>query len=354
MSQPGGPIPSWDGAVPSRYVLKEGEYRKSPVYVLSLYRALLREASYLPDEMARKFFHNHIVEGFRAHRAPKYLRGSHPGDSRQSRALGDTRVTKHIADARKGLRLLVDANHGSPTHLRKVFEMSYGRRGKRRYELMEDLMPKNPVPVDESAVQELANALELIRASPAIKEPRLTEKMLALIKSQRGQKDRLFSKPNIKSTKPVVPETNAWGRPLPRSRAKNIIKKWYRETLERLMLPLPKQEWQRLGDLAMGKEPWEGFPKRRARAIENLEPGVSSPPDPQHNGYNITQRYMRRMWKVIFQQCPLMEWDDTRSRWVVTWGRVNGETEDLALRGNAKLDDSAFVGVDDSGRIDSS
>ena len=186
-------------------------YRKSSVYVLSLYRALLREASYLPDETARKFFHNYVVKEFRAHRAPKYLRGLHTGDSRQIRALGTTRVTKHIAEARKGLKLLVDANHGSPTHLRKIFDMSYGRRGKRRYELMKDLMPKNPVPVDESAVQELANALELNRASPATKEPRLTEKMLTLIKSQKGQKDRLFSKPNIKSTKPMIPETNSWG-----------------------------------------------------------------------------------------------------------------------------------------------
>lgn len=41
-------------------------YLESPTFTLNLFRGLLREASYLPDQTARKFFRIYIVQRFRA------------------------------------------------------------------------------------------------------------------------------------------------------------------------------------------------------------------------------------------------------------------------------------------------
>lgn len=314
-----------------------------PQEPLHLFRALLRQANYLPDHASRQYFIGYITRRFRADWPRKNSSG------KAQRSVLKPRTNEHLAEARQCERFLVNANHGSRPHLQKVLEITYGRRGKRKHELLQELMPKQPTPVDEAALQELAEALESNRSSPNVKEPRLTEKMTALIRSQKAQKDQMFTKPNVKSTTPDIPEINSWGRPLPRNRVKNIKKQWYKETLERLMPPLPKEEWHRLEDLALGKVPWEGLPKRRVLSSVEHAPLVEDA-----NGtcswHTITQRYMRRMWEDVFQQCPLMEWDNTLSRWKVTWGSIQTE-RDLALTTNATTNIDGFKGVSGSGKI---
>ena len=321
---------------------------RSSSYVLHLFRALLREASYLPDPAARRFFHNHIIRRFRADcPRKKSLNSLLKNDNIANEEKVSRRSRAHLAEARQNLTLLTNANRGSPTHLQKILEMAYGRRGKRKHELLKEVLPDNVIPADETAVQRLAGVVDVDRASPVAKEPRLSDKLLALVKSQKAQKDQLFSKPNVKSTQPDIPETNSWGRPFPRCRAKNLMKRWYSQTLDRLVPPLPVQEWNRLRDLATGKYPSGMPPKRRIRAPGWFELDDKEYEYPKRGWHHLTPRYLRRAWTNVFQQCPLMEWDSAHSRWLVTWGRVERPT---GLSVSADTDKSAFGDVDEIGK----
>lgn len=311
---------------------------------LQLFRALLRQASYLPDQASRQYFHSYITRRFRA----DWPRKNSSGETQ--RLVTESRTNQHMAEARQCVKFLINANHGSRPQMQKVLETTYGRRGKRKHELLRELMPIRPIPVDDKALQELADVLESNRASPNAKEPRLTEKMVALMRSQKAQKDQMFTKPNLKSMKPEIPEINSWGRPFPKNRAKNIKKHWYKETLERLMPPLPKEEWYRLKDLALGKVPWEGPRKRRGPSSGEHISVIEENKDATDSWHTFTQRYMRRMWEDVFQQCPLVEWDNALSRWKVTWGLI-GTERDLALTTNATTSIDGFEGVSGSGKI---
>ena len=341
---------SWNAFVAHKARVANEESLKNSATFLYLFRALLREASYLPDQASRKFFHAHIVYRFRAHCPRKKTSTTTSTKENSTKTVLNSRLKEYVAEARKNVKLLIHANHGSTAHLQKILEMTYGRRGKRKHELLLDLMPEKPKPVDEKELQELAKAVEADRASAGSKEPRVTEKLLALIKSQKAQKDQMFTKTNLRSTKPVVPETNAWGRPFPKSRVTNVKKRWFRETLERLMPPLPEKEWRRLEDLALGRVRWEGRPERRAQALGGAEAGWKKYVAPSKDWHEITPRYMRRMWEGVFQQCPLMERDSTHSRWLVTWGRVHNE-KDMAINATAAIDSGAFEGVNELGKI---
>lgn len=261
-----------------------------------------------------------------------------------------SRLKARLAEARKGREFLANANRGSPAHLKKVLEMAYGRRGRRKHELLREILPEKLIPGDNHILQGLAAAIESNRASPIVKEPELSEKMLVLIKSQKAQKDQTFTKPNLKSTKPEIPETNIWGRPFPKSRAKNFMKSWYAETLDRLQPPLPQEDWLRLRDLVTGKERWEGPRKRRARAPREGEIPKKAKSKSSREWHNITERYMRRAWKGIFQQCPFLEWKSTHSKWIVTWGRVRTPAG-LVVSGSAAAGEGPFAGVDKQGKI---
>lgn len=104
-----------------------------PTLWRSLFRATLRECSYLPDPIARDYMREHVVHRYRRSRI------SHRSDPDLARS------------ARHGLSVLQRANQGYQRPLEKVLFMSYGRTGKRRHELLAELM-KPQVPRDTAAV----------------------------------------------------------------------------------------------------------------------------------------------------------------------------------------------------------
>ena len=91
-------------------------------------------------------------------------------------------------------------------------------------------------------------------------------------------------------------------------------------------------------DLAAGKTPVEHVPERRPTAgarkgILNVQPPtegvlalvVKYGKAPRkvfehHRGHAITHRFMRRLYAVVFSQCPLMELNAGTKEWVVCWG----------------------------------
>lgn len=314
--------------------------------VLRMMRALLRQTTYLPDSAAREFFHDHIVSSFRRY-CPRTPRRS---DVAIKNPLVGARPKQRMDDARKGWKILVRANHGSPTHLKRVLEMAYGRRGKQKFKLMRDIVPPE-LSQDSNALEELSLIIEERHNKLEDKKPRLSEKLSTLIRSQTNQKDSLFPKNNIKSTEPSIPEQNIWLRPFPKNRGKNIRKKWYAETMGRLMPPLPEADWNRLKDLSLGRLSWEGpHPPRKRAKGKYMTDSYGS--DWDTDSHELTPRFMRHMWEGVFIQCPMMWWNTDRQRWSVSWGRAQTETSVSLGADFDCVDDGAFEGVDAEGKVE--
>lgn len=315
--------------------------------IIHLYRGLLRQCTYLPDSAARQFLHGHIVSRFRDYH-PRTIFPA-PNRAKRSVPLVEQRRPALLRTAPRGLVFLQRANDGHPKHLGKILAMAYGRVGKRRHELLEPLLVPD-TPMDQAAVEKMSDP-----ASKGLPHP--SGQFQALIKAQAKKKQTFFSRNGRPTLEPQIPTTNAWGRHTPIKRIRNLKKRWYAETIDKIMPPLPESEWKRLRGLASGEIQWEG-PVRRRESVEvkGLNTGtfrgtmtggakfVSSP-------HELTPRYMKRLWAKIFAQCPLMERNEFRkSGWDIRWGDVNF-TRDLALHPEKQASMAMFEGVDERGKV---
>lgn len=307
---------------------------------IHLFRALLRQCTYLPDPAARSFFHNYIVARFQ---------GYQPRKNSRSRELIEQRRPALLRTARKGLVYLQRANDGHPRHLGKVLAMTYGRVGKRRHELLQPL--KSPdVVVDRPSTR--------LPSDPRTQGlPKPSRQLSALVQAQTNKRLSFFSRPNQPRIELQIPEKNAWGRPMPVNRVRNMRRQWYGKTIDGVLPPLPEAEWKRLRDLASSQTRWEGPIRRRGQVgadqcKHDLVRGtlvggagfVSSP-------HEITARFMRRLWTKIFAQCPLMKRDASKKLgWDIRWGNVRG-TMPLVLQKPSQGNMTMFEGVDESGKI---
>lgn len=317
--------------------------------VLHVFRALLRQCTYLPDPAARQYMHHHIVSRFRDYYPQSIL-------SRQYKpaALIKQRLPNLLRAARRGLVFLQRANHGHIRHLGKVLSMTYGRIGERRHQLLKDLKIPD-IPVNQAAVEKLSQ--------PANQDvPHPSERLMVLVKSQAKRPLSQFSRSLAPRPKLEIPEKNSWGRPMPIKRVRNFKRRWYAETLDRIMPPLPEAEWTRLLMRASGQSPWEGpVPRRkwagnpedeeqshvgRERIRGNTTGQLSNP-------HNITPRYMRRLWAKISEQCPLMRPSETKkSGWEVLWGDVKGRgVTQFVLGYKGGYGNEMFEGVDEKGKV---
>ena len=357
------------------------KYGQASIHLL---RALLRQCTYLPDPEARRYLHFYVITRFR-----DYCPRIRPGKIPRPRKLAAVRkrAPDALGNGKRKLGVLIRANEGHPDDLHKVLATTYGRRGKRKHTLLQALKVKGS-PDDMDAVAKLSTPSR--RTS---KEPQLTETMIALLKSQKAQKDMGFDKSFIKHLKPMIEKENAWGRPMPSNRVNNQAKEWYAKTLDAIQPPLPAHEWHRLGDLATGRIPWEGpVPRRKQGTVrdgsgkgvpdtsvdgmfseEDLHDSDEEAPytfvgqkfvekelskqntrndernrDVKTNAHNLTPRYMRSLWARVYVKCPMMTWDTEKKRWDVQWGNVEEEKE-IVPNPHQQGDSSLFEGVDESG-----
>lgn len=321
--------------------------------VLNIFRALLRQCTYLPDPAARQYLHGHVVSRFRDYHPSNTI----PLSSRRHKpaALVQQRLPSLLGTARRGLVFLRRANDGHIRHLGKILAMTYGRVGKRRHQLLKDLKIPD-VPVDQAAVEKLSEP-----GNQAVPHP--SEQLMTLIKSQARRQLSHFSRSNIPHPKLEIPEKNSWGRPMPIKRVRNFKRRWYAESLDRIMPPLPEAEWDRLRMRVSGQLPWEGPVARRKWAgglddagqkhvvgerVRGASKGQCS------NPHRITSRFMRRLWAKISTQCPLMKPNAaSKSGWDVLWGDAQDRDTTrftLGHMGGGGFD--MFRGVDESGRYE--
>lgn len=266
---------------------------KNPI---QLYRALLRESNYLLDQNARQYFQNHISSSFRRYlpKDPKF-----PFCRPRSEAV--IREESLLKRAFKLHSLLYRANHGDAKAFEKVAKLTYGREGKRRRELMGELMQES-------------EANKVKQYEEGWKPPDIIR---SLIKSQFDRQRVIkYTNRTLHPEGPKIPELNIWGRPTPKKRAKNLRRKWYAKNLNTIYPPLPTSEWDQIKSVVLGERRLDEAISRRPAAKvpvfaterSETEPHMSSsraqrrkskPPRP------LRARTIRRLMVRVLSHIPV-------------------------------------------------
>jgi hypothetical protein len=272
----------------------------------SILRAILRECTYLPDPQARRYVHQRALAGFR--------RWVHKAQRLRETDVFEARLLDKRKEARSTVKDLNRANQGEAKMLRKVLLATYGRSGRRRWELLSPLIRSSGQ--QHAFLQNLPNLMsgdkeqDSVEAT-AIKEPHATtsDQSLPSATSSRPKTDKSVSSRTVKESqtrratrntpevprdrlqiphafvgeiaeiylptqlrelvrsqlihdlvpvhqrealllRPSIRALNNHGLPMPMSRVRNMINDWYNNVLSSVLPPLPHDEWNRLRDLA--------------------------------------------------------------------------------------------------------
>ncbi|KAB5576614.1 hypothetical protein GE09DRAFT_627600 [Coniochaeta sp. 2T2.1] len=316
-----------------------------PRTTLHLYRHLLREATYLPPAV-RPFFWDRISTRFRLH---------------QNDPEPDVRIQK----AHKDLRYLRSANGGHLLRMRRILMMGFGRTGRRRRELISELVHKTDGRRTDSTPQETAR--------DSIEEEILwddwlahwdKDKVLAFAQAQASVDLPEMPLPTGKFADPLkaIPTENIWGKPLAKKLARSKLRKEYKAIIKRLLPPVEADEWELLRSLATGEAgPRYAVPKRRmvaaagggatdeathkddwewkdyvlkpvravdakkSRKLKSLtgETDDTSPfPQPALGLHHITERSWRRLYSDIWRLTATMTQREDPKKWDTKWGKL--------------------------------
>jgi hypothetical protein len=371
---------------------------------LHLLRALLREATYLPDAIARPYFRRYIVNRFKAYQPSRNATASfdveafskyrHRSFRRRKLSLIKERTSKLQKTAQKRLHYLRRANQGEIPCLQKILFFTYGRMGRRKYALLNDVLKPDPVtdggivltaadmeaptPLQElyysnkqflryfDAPKPAANGMQVINISDRY------SRLRAVLKSQHQRGISIHRE--LKGPTMKTPTHNVWMRPMPIVRARNNVRRWYGETMTRFLPPLPTEEWDKLHAMINGTERISLVRRRTCgtvraseaagaevvteaeRSLHVVSEGLrldklskADRPAGMWRPHNITAQYMRRLYSRILQLCCKVEYSDEHKHWVAVWGRPIQSISPKIY--NAPTDASLFAGVDVQGRV---
>ncbi|PWY90665.1 hypothetical protein BO70DRAFT_75508 [Aspergillus heteromorphus CBS 117.55] len=326
-----------------------------------LLRSLLRECSYLPDPVARLSMKADVLSRYQ-----RYYQGPKSKSKNKPKAIPEEKTLKQIAlhrTAHQRLSLLKRANEGYYKPLEEVLQMAYGRRGKRRIQLVNALIAPKDAPGEEVIGQVAEPPPDMF--SDGWTPPKI---MVDLLNSQRNSEiiSTMNSSAGIKHTRPHIPKVNIWGKELSPSRQRNIKKKWYNTMVHTIFPPLPDTELRALEGLISGEIPWTA-PKRRTPVGETSSAAVKSSLDvefltkgPQKqetfthytNGrpHKITHRLMRRLWKRISCLVPRQQWNDTYKKSYFTWDVLHS-SPCVVVPLKESMSAELFQGIDAKGSV---
>jgi hypothetical protein len=313
---------------------------------LHLFRHLLRAASYFPDEFAQLYIRSYIKNLF--------IRGKAPSEHTSAR----------LEHARSSLNTLQRAADGEVKSLTKVLLRAYGRAGRRRRELMVDLLQ-----ADANSMPENGETVESITAESLNKEGKWKSRgpvLDMLSKSQAANHPPDSGRHKIRQLEPQIPKT-IWERPMPIKRQQNFEHNFWASTVDKLLPPLPELEWNRLRDLATGVIPFKGPPPRRPRAglpgekeesllsaATYLKQSIRAAARPEKDArvqdkdkHKITPRFMRRMWANVWNQSPLMSYNGETMEWTIVWGGSRSAASKGLMGSAGKKDLELFAGIDE-------
>lgn len=364
---------------------------------IPLLRALLREASYLPDATARTYFRRYIVSRFKAYQPRQNATDAlqivakyrHRSFRRRKEAIILERTRPLLRSGYKGLNYLRRANAGELPCLQKVLFFAYGRLGKRKYALLSKLLQPDPimdemvtpkpqseeVPPLQQLYQSNKRYLQYFDAPKA--DPKKTyftinisnrySRLRTVIKTQSEKGVALNA--DLSSYSLRTPIYNIWERPMPIKRARNNVRRWYARTLTRLLPPLPIAEWEDIRSMIAGEKPIS-LKQRRATAssprvslgegddqLERLvsqgitldKPSRADKPAGKQRPHNIKPRFMRRLYAKLFALSCKVEYDEQRRMWKAIWGESMKFTK--ARVDTTPVDDLLFAGVDAKGNV---
>jgi Complex 1 protein (LYR family) len=293
----------------------------NPVHI---YRAALRECTYLPDPNSRAFIKSWLTDSFR-----RYL----PRDPKKPQCKPVTvtpeRASKVLRRGRHLTHTLRRANEGYPQAFERVLQWTYARTGRRRREIMSTLSNQEP---SASDLQEPGH--EVPKKFSKDWEPPKT--IIALLRSQ-SQYRRFFvwQDNRIWAQGPTIEATNIWGKPMPESRTKNKWKEWYAKHLELIYPPLPENEFNEIKALANGEKTLKPIARRQTASVF-----VYSEPDAEHRSVltdpplaekvvgrprQLTNRNIRRHFQRLLIHTPTTQVPKDRpgAPVVVKWDRAD-------------------------------
>jgi hypothetical protein len=275
---------------------------KNPLHI---YRASLRESSYLALPPSRLYIRQHVISSFR-----RYI--PHHKDSTWPPPELIDREAQLLRRARKFLYLLSRANAGYIGPFESILKLTFGRKGKRRRQLMSELMH----PDSTEDTQDSRDALIARYGKPW--KPH--SGILSLLASQHARTSHLtYTSVKINPHGPSLPAKNIWGKPMPRCRVKNAWEKWYATYTDRLYPPLPEKEWKEIEAIAKGEKAVDVPPRRRKASVpvfadEEGEAIESILDEPKKTGketsdighpHRITQRFIQKRMQGVLTHTPL-------------------------------------------------
>lgn len=275
---------------------------------LHLYRALLRECTYLPDPNSRVFIKKWVGDRYR-----RYL----PRNTAKQRCvpidITPEREAVLLYKARRLVRTLNRANDGQIRPFELVLNWTYARLGARRREMMANLTAEDRASTSREENEQPQDCSERFtrnwRPSATI--------MNLLRRQQQNYAYQTFSRAKISPQGPRIDEKNRWGKPMPLCRVHNQMKKWYAKNLDLIQLPLPDNEYSTIKALATGERRWNIKPHRTAAAVSVFAPptpaptvDLSTPPSrrgllPSQRPHKLTSRFLRRRMANLLKNVPL-------------------------------------------------
>jgi predicted DNA-binding WGR domain protein len=334
------------------------------------YRALLRAATYLPDPAARAYIHNYAVFRFRDVANKIQKKDGEAAEKLVARYHSGERIGKVWQASRQ----LERAGEGNAADLQKVLYRTYGRAGKRRRELVQQLLDPDEYefPTDQTALE------ELIQKQSEKEERRHKDnlQLKALINSQKFHQPLDTRAAKLKTLSPQIPKTNVWERPVPLKLQASIGRRYWADALEKLLPPVPRYEWDRLRDLATGATRIEDPPSRRSRPprepcdteileyfttpanrqgseVKGIQVGehyiaASLEKSTHTRGLKtMTPRFMRRLYATIWSMTPTMSQDETTKIWTTKWGGSRSAALTGQVTTPSTMDMELFEGADD-------
>jgi hypothetical protein len=317
-----------------------------PETPLQLYRHLLREASYLPP-IARPFVEERIKTRIR--------------DSRKDEP---DRNEKHIRQGHHDLRLLRAANFGDMVRMRRVLLHAFGRLGRRRRELMTSVLHRDIPNNTEELQTYAAEAAALVAQGRKLDWLDMwdVDKLRTFARSQvqAGLVNSPKATITAAQTSPdkIIPKENAWGRPLAPKLARTKLKNVWKAVADKTLPPLPKEEWEKLRDIATGQADegllppprrpvaqsmhqdekevewdWKSYAtkpvaivdrpaNRRNKLLTGAVDDNTPTGDPEPiNCHNYTPRTLRRLLSGIWQLTATMGKKPGGRGWDIVWGK---------------------------------
>lgn len=338
-------------------------------YNRRLFRALLREASYLPDCITRQYFHRHIVYRFRARNPREHGQKDEvtkePESQEKKDEIQQLQETQH-REGRKGLHKLNRANNGYENDLSKALILAYGRAGRRCHQLLVPLTRPTANRNPDNPVLRLKNRSN-IPAETVDALPALSPIFQALLSSQVHHNPQQKIKTPLRKLDPDIPQRNLWERPMPQKRVVNAVKHWYGSLLRKAFPPLPDAEWDFVKEMATGLTVWAGpVPRRRycgteedeydyrkSIKIETAKELAVTPLAVEQRGgmdrhpHHMTPKYMKRHYQRLFRMCPRLDWSDDLNKWRVTWGSKWLSKPPINAKTNASMS-RVLLGLKDS------